>query len=116
MGRAQSDAIRRWQEEAGIEPVTGPKADILGEMVTEATALIAAVQAEGSGLRAGDGNWYGCFPVAELVFKLEGLLAEYEDRNPEGAVARARRKTARYGLELPPIRSEDCRATPEPAR
>jgi hypothetical protein len=116
--------------------VTGEKADILGEMVQEATALIAALQAEGSGRRDGDGNWYGCFPVAELVFNLEGLLAEYEDRNPEGAAARARRKTARYGLELPPIcserpgrpknsesgseltlrRLEDCRDTPEPAR
>ena|SRR5262249_210067 len=77
MGAYTDFKIKSWQEAAGIEPATGAKADLLeqisrkafelikamatddGRMAEAAYQLIRVIELERSGIRDGDGYWYG---------------------------------------------------------
>jgi hypothetical protein len=59
MGKVTDARVAIWQKKAGIEPATGDRAELLEEMSQAAFELIKVVELELSGIRDGDGHWYG---------------------------------------------------------
>jgi hypothetical protein len=59
MGSITDAKIAAWQEASGIKPATGRRAELLGEMSNAAFELIKVIELELSGIRDGDGWWYG---------------------------------------------------------
>ena len=59
MGSGTDAKIAGWQKEAGIEPASGARAEALGELSRQAYELIRIIELERSGIRDGDGTWYG---------------------------------------------------------
>ena len=105
MGRATDAGIRAWQEAAGIVPAHGRRAELLNEMLWEAArivrqpppprpsldqavALIRIITLESSGIRDGDGSWYGCDPLRDTIDlladpALDALMAEINTLDAE---------------------------------
>ena len=65
--------IEIFQEQTGLKPACGQQLDLLERMQQVAFDLIKALELEISGIRDGDGNWGGCYPVSELIFELGTL-------------------------------------------
>ena len=81
MGAQTRQAIRDFQERAGIEPATGKRAERLAEMSQHAHDLIQVLALEASGIRDGSGRWHGSDPVWGIVLRLRDL--EREDQNAD---------------------------------
>lgn len=58
MGMRTELAIAAWQQEHGIEPASGERAEILEALSQAAFEAIKIIEAERSGIREGDGHWY----------------------------------------------------------
>ena len=73
MGQMTDATIAAWQETAGIEPAKGDRLEKLRELSRLAYELIQVIELEISGIRDGDGHWYG----SDL---LGGKVLEISDR------------------------------------
>jgi len=78
MGQITDAKIAEWQRYAGIEPARGRKLELLDRMQQEALALIRIVELEKSGIREGDGFWYGSDPLCSITKRFPELYREYE--------------------------------------
>jgi hypothetical protein len=81
MGNAK---IAAWQKACGIEPATGKKAKILGDLQKAAFQAIRICELEQSGIRDGDGHWYGSDVIGSMVQELTDLCRrlDFETRSP----------------------------------
>ena len=70
MGSITDMKIAMWQERAGLTPATPKRAGALDRLQAIAVDLIKVCELEKSGIRDGDGHWYGCDPVAELIWQI----------------------------------------------
>ena len=70
MGARTDAKIRDWQIQAGLEPAQGRRAETLARMSELAYNLIRVVELERSGIRDGDGHWYGCDPIDSIIRQL----------------------------------------------
>jgi len=77
MGAYTDAQIRTWQQRAGITPATGDLRLILDAIAHEAATLIEVVALEKSGIRDGDGRWYGSDALESTVRRLNDLTASY---------------------------------------
>ncbi len=73
MGRMTDERISAWQQAAGIEPATGAQSERLEKMQEEGVNLIRLIELERSGIRDGDGSWYGSDPLGGTVLRLSEL-------------------------------------------
>ncbi len=73
MGQFRDFTIASFQEQAGLEPASGQRRELLERMQQVAFDLIRILELEISGIRDGDGNWGGCDPVFEMVVELGTL-------------------------------------------
>jgi hypothetical protein len=73
MGQRTDARIRAWQEETGITPARGTRLQILNDMSRLAYELIQILELEKSGIRDGDGSWYGCVPYSSVIEELYRL-------------------------------------------
>ena len=73
MGQMTDERISTWQQAAGIEPPTSAQLGRLEEMQEECFNLIRIIELERSGIRDGDGNWYGSDPLGGTVLRLSEL-------------------------------------------
>ena len=73
MGQVTDERISAWQQAAGIEPATGAQLERLEEMQEQGVNLIKIVELERSGIRDGDGSWYGSDPLGGTVLRLSEL-------------------------------------------
>jgi hypothetical protein len=63
MGSRTDARIAAWQEQSGIEPATGERAELLSRLSNAAFDAIKLIELELSGIREGDGHWYGSDPI-----------------------------------------------------
>jgi hypothetical protein len=70
MGQMTDATIAAWQEAAGIEPAKGDYLEKLQEMSRLAYELIQVIELEISGIRDGDGHWYGSDPLGGKVLAI----------------------------------------------
>ena len=83
MGTLTDRNIAEWQAHAGLEPVTGERREILEKMSETAFELIKAIELEKSGIRSGDGRWYGCVDyMLELTHEMRSLFNRLETNQP----------------------------------
>ena len=84
MGSATNARIAQWQEEAGIEPARGERAAVLKRIADLAAELISITTLEGSGIRDGDGGWYGCDPLDDTIHEIYNIWEKERRPKPEG--------------------------------
>ncbi len=75
MGSVTDARIAGWQKEAGIEPASGARDEALGELSRQAYELIRVIELERSGIRDGDGTWYGSNALEGVIDNLNRWLA-----------------------------------------
>ena len=73
MGSRTDARIEAWQEETGIKPATGKRAELLSELSNAAFETIKLIELERSGIRDGDGRRYGSDPLHAMLSILAGL-------------------------------------------
>jgi hypothetical protein len=87
MGKYTNAAIEAWQQNAGIEPATGERAEILDDLSRAAFEMIKFVELERSGIRGGDGRWRGGDVIGgttrEMIELCEKLMKSYDDEYAE---------------------------------
>jgi hypothetical protein len=76
MGCLTDAKVAAWQEEVGILPARGAKADLLNRLSGAAYILIMLIERERSGIRDGDGYWHGCDVMGEHARDVADLCAE----------------------------------------
>ena len=81
MGAVTNAAIAQWQEEAGIEPARGERADMLKRIADLAAELISITALEASGIRGGDGDWHGSDPLDGYIRDIYGLWTTFDHRS-----------------------------------
>jgi len=81
MGSITDWKIRTFQKETGIQPATGAEAELLEAMSNTAFELIKIIELERSGIRDGDGHWYGADATTETVRELRKLCDRWFARN-----------------------------------
>ncbi len=79
MGMVTDAKIAAWQEEAGIEPAHGDQGEALGKISRLAYELIQLVELERSGIRDGDGGWYGSDPLGGTIRDLTANWQRFKD-------------------------------------
>lgn len=62
-------------EPTGPRPATGKHAELLGDIITNASALVRLAEAERSGTYDGQGAWIGNDPILDTAKRL-AVLAE----------------------------------------
>ena len=70
MGVWTDSKIQAWQEQAGIEPATGALHDLWCELRDRCFEAIKVAELEKSGIRDGDGHWYGSDVVGATLSDL----------------------------------------------
>ena len=70
MGQMTDAKIAAWQEAHGIEPANGERLERLQEMSKLAYELIRVIELEKSGIRDGNGGWYGSDPLGGIVLQI----------------------------------------------
>ena len=102
MGQVGDARISAWQKAAGIEPATGTTLARLTEMQELAFELIRIIELERSGIRDGDGGWYGSDPLGGGVQRLSELWQLFK-RDREEALTRlaSQAEDARKENEIP---------------
>lgn len=78
MGTMTNAAIAKWQEESGIEPARGDRAEMLKRVAELAAEIIALTALETSGIRDGDGYWHGSDPLDGYIRDLYGLWTTFD--------------------------------------
>jgi hypothetical protein len=84
MGSRTNYEIAAWQAKAGIKEAVGERRECLEALSNAAFELIKIIPLEMSGIRDGNGYWYGGAPVDEAVADLMKLCR----RHLEGEVLR----------------------------
>jgi hypothetical protein len=81
----QRDAeVEEWQQKSGVRP--SEEQWRLYRMSDKAFALIKVIELERSGIRDGDGRWYGLDPISGIARELADLIVEYERRRDAGVI------------------------------
>jgi hypothetical protein len=80
MGQITDAKIDAWQQASGISEATESRAKTLEDMSQAAFELIKIVELERSGIRDGDGHWYGSDPLHATVRKITELQDFLEQR------------------------------------
>jgi hypothetical protein len=70
MGSGANAAIAAWQQNAGIEPASGVRAEILEALSKAAFEAIKIIEIERSGIRDGDGYWHGSDVIGHMTADL----------------------------------------------
>jgi hypothetical protein len=86
MGALTDARIQAFQDSTGIKPPQGAELAILGAMQTKAAELLEVLALEKSGIRDGDGTWYGSDAVGGLVAnlaELEGMRVRTDNQPKE---------------------------------
>ena len=83
MGQMTDERISAWQQAAGIEPPTGAQLGLLDKMQEEGVNLIRLIELERSGIRDGDGNWYGSDPLGGTVLRMSELGQLFNREEPK---------------------------------
>ena len=78
MGAMTDARIAGWQKDAGIEPATGKRGEALTELSRQAYELIKVIELERSGIRDGDGTWYGSDPLDGTVDNLNAHWQQFK--------------------------------------
>jgi hypothetical protein len=78
MGTRTDARIAAWQEESGIKPATGKRAELLSKLSNVAFETIKLIELEMSGIRDGDGHWYGSDPMHAMIGELARLCEDIE--------------------------------------
>jgi hypothetical protein len=73
MGHYTDARIAAWQEQSGIKPATGKRAELLSRLSDAAFEVIKLIELEKSGIRDGDGYWHGSDPMHGMLSELAGL-------------------------------------------
>ena len=73
MGTLTDANIAAWQEQSGIKPATGKRAELLGKLSQAASETIKIIELELSGIRDGDGYWHGSDPMHAMIGELAVL-------------------------------------------
>ena len=73
MGSRTDAHLAAFQEETGIKPATGERAEILRRLQDAAFEAIKIIELEMSGIRDGDGCWHGGDVVGGTISDLVGL-------------------------------------------
>jgi hypothetical protein len=83
MGVITDAIIAGWQEEVGIKPATGERAQVLSKLSQAAFQAIKIIELERSGIRDGDGYWHGAAVIPamthELTYLCKRLLETYRE-------------------------------------
>jgi hypothetical protein len=84
MGSFTDANLRAFAEETGIKPATGERAEILEALSQAAFAVIKVIELERSGVRDGDGFWYGSDAFGATLRYLVELYARLDayDQRP----------------------------------
>jgi hypothetical protein len=77
MNQIAEARIKDWQYESGVYPAAGESAERLKHMQQLALDLIKAIELERSGIRDGDGGWYGAHPVMDIADALAELVVAH---------------------------------------
>ena len=67
MGSRTDANIAAWQEQSGIKPATGKRAELLSKLSNAAFETIKLIELERSGIRDGDGYWHGSDPLHAML-------------------------------------------------
>jgi hypothetical protein len=86
MGTITDLRIANWQREAGIEPATGKRAEILEALSKAAYEAIRIIELERSGIRDGDGFWHGSDVIGHMTGDLTGLCKDLMAYAAEAAI------------------------------
>ena len=73
MGSRTDASVAAWQEQSGIEPATGKRAELLNRLSHTAFEVIKLIELERSGIRDGDGYWNGSDPMHATIRELAVL-------------------------------------------
>lgn len=73
MGSRTDANIAAWQEQSGIKPATGKRAELLSRLSNTAFEAIKLIELELSGIRDGDGFWHGSDPMHATIRELAVL-------------------------------------------
>jgi hypothetical protein len=79
MGQLTDAKIAAFQEETGIKPARGERAQRLRSISNLAFDLIKVIELETSGIRGGDGHWYYCSPFLETMDELSDACREFKE-------------------------------------
>jgi hypothetical protein len=72
-------AIQAWQEHAGLTPASPREWDDLERLQSLAFDLIKVIELEKSGIRQGDGNWYGGDPIRDIIREMDAFNRQAMD-------------------------------------
>jgi hypothetical protein len=81
MGWRTNLKIAEAQATIGLKPARGREAELLREMSDAAFTLIKVIELESSGIRDGDGRWYGSDAMAGTARDLVGIIKAYLERS-----------------------------------
>ena len=84
MGQITDAKIAARQEASGIEPARGGHFILLKQIQQSAFELIKVIELEKSGIRDGDGGWYGADPISGLIDQIVIAHANYASPTPVG--------------------------------
>ena len=73
MGMRTDFEIASWQEQAGIKPASGERAELLNALSRAAFETIKVIELERSGIRDGDGRWHGSDVIGHITDDLTKL-------------------------------------------
>ena len=73
MGTRTDASIAAWQEQSGIKPATGKRAELLNKLSQAAFEAIKIIELELSGVRDGDGYWHGSDAIGYTIDELSRL-------------------------------------------
>ena len=104
MGQITDLIIRSFQENAGIEPAQGRRAQRLDEMSKEAHRLIQVITLERAGICDGDGAWHGSDPIHGMIQNLVDL-----DRKRDEPLECEVECGDKYGCSYEPRCADTCR-------
>jgi hypothetical protein len=108
MGAYRDSMIAAWQKQAGIKPATGEECELLEELSHRAYDLIRVIELEKSGIRDGDGNWYGSDALAGTMRFLVDCWEKYDELVQQEFKSRlSQADNAAKDPEVPPQQLDD---------
>lgn len=82
MGSRTDAEILAWQKHAGLVPPTGRQAEQLRRLQKLAFELIKICELEISGIRDGNGYWYGSDPVGGMIHEIGNFDRQLPEPEP----------------------------------
>jgi hypothetical protein len=87
MGSRTDAQIAEWQKQSGIEPATGEPRKILEALSDACFEAIKIIELEKSGIRDGDGHWYGSDVIGHVTGQLTELCNQLRPNTEEAEKA-----------------------------